>query len=68
MAKEKAAYRDNLESILEFLKGKYGSARHMLKVKDVQEYTGFGYDFVKREYMPDKCVISAETLARTLAD
>lgn len=67
MAREKPAYRDNLESILNFLENKYGDKRHLMKARDVQEYTGFCYNFCKREYFADKMTISAETFARALS-
>ena len=48
MPREKAAYRENLESVLQFLGDKYGDRRHLLCIKDVQDYTGTCYDFAKR--------------------
>lgn len=67
MPREKPAYRDNLESILNFLKDKYGDNRHLLLMDDLKEYTGRKYDYCKKNYIPDRKDISAETFARLLS-
>lgn len=67
MAMEKPAYRDNLELILKFLHDKYGNHGVMLNNKDVQEFTGLKYEYVKRNYMGDKRYISAAVLAREIS-
>lgn len=64
---EKAAYRDNLELILKFLRDKYGCDRAMLCNKDVQEFTGLKYDYVKRKYMGNERYISVAVLAREIS-
>lgn len=68
MPKEKASYRDNLEAILGFLREKYNDSRHILRIRDVQEYSGFSYDYVKKHFIlgRDKA-ISAEKFARILS-
>ena len=48
MPREKEAYRDNLESLKEFLDKKYGDNRHLMNVKDVCEYMGRSFDFIKK--------------------
>lgn len=67
MPKEKEAYRDNLESVLTFLKEKYGDNRHMLGNKDLREYTGLKYDYVRENFLKKKPYVSAETFARMLS-
>ena len=64
MPREKAAYRENLESVLQFL----GDRRHLLCIKDVQDYTGTCYDFAKRTFLGGKKYISAETFAKNLSE
>lgn len=67
MPREKEAYRDNLESILEFLNSKYGDNRHLLSNTDLQEYTGKKYDYVRENYLICRRYVSAETFARQLS-
>ena len=63
MAREKAAYRDNLDSILSFTDGK-----HMLNVSGVAKYTGLTRATVKKMFpFKESGHISAETLARELS-
>lgn len=63
MAREKAAYRDNLDSILAFTGGK-----HMLNVSCVSRYTGLTARTVKKMFpFKESGHISAETLARELS-
>ena len=68
MPREKAAYRENLESVLQFLGDKYGDRRHLLCINDVQDYTGTCYDFAKRTFLGGKKYISAETFAKNLSE
>lgn len=65
--KEKEAYRDNLEAILSFLRDKYNDGRHILRITDVQEYSGFSYEYVKKHFLDGGKSISAETFARALS-
>lgn len=67
MPREKAAYRDNLESLREFLDEKYGDGRHMMNVKDVCIYMGRSFDFIKKHYDIDKFGVTIETFARLLS-
>lgn len=67
MPREKEAYRDNLESLKCFLDEKYGDNRHLMNVKDICEYTGRSFDFVKKHYGIKKIGISIETFARQLS-
>ena len=67
MPKEKETYRDNVEGLLEFLKGKYGDNRHLMCVKDVCEYTGRSFDFCKKYFNIPKHGVSVETFARKLS-
>ncbi len=67
MPREKPAYRDNLESVLRFLREKYGDNRHLMLMCDVQEYTGRKYGYCKKHYLAGRKDISAETFARTLS-
>lgn len=67
MAREKDAYRDNLEGLLLFMQRKYGDSRHLMSVKDICEYTGRSFDFVKKHYGVKKIGITAETFARQLS-
>ena len=67
MPREKAAYRDNLESILDFLRNKYKDNRHFLCIADVKEYLGRSYDFIRKHFKIDRSGISAETFARMLS-
>lgn len=63
MPRERPAYRDNLQDILEFFGGK-----RVLTIADVRKYTGFTDDrTIKRRFPIQKGVISAPTLARCLA-
>lgn len=67
MPREKEAYRDNLESLKEFLHSKYGDNRHLMRVKDVCEYVGRSPDFVRKYYNINKTGVSIETFARQLS-
>lgn len=63
MAREKPAYRDNLELILQFTGGTI-----LLDIKQVCQLTGLNYRTVKKRYPFDaSCRISAATLARELS-
>ena len=62
MAREKAAYRDNLDSILAFANGK-----HLLNISKVAQYTGLDRRNVAKRYPFKNGLISAETLARELS-
>lgn len=59
---EKAGYREQLASILEFTGGK-----HLLKIIDVARYTGLTTETAKRRYGIGRDGISAEQLARKMA-
>lgn len=67
MPREKEAYRDNLESLIKFLDYKYGDGRHLMSIKDICEYTGRSFDFVKKHYEIKKIGVSIETFARKLS-
>ena len=67
MAREKESYRDNLELVLKFLQERYGRDRMMLSNKDVQEFTGLSYNYVKEKYMKGERFISAAVLARQIS-
>ena len=67
MPKEKPTYRDNLELILQFLNQKYGDNRKMLTNKDIQEFTGRSYKYVKKEFMDNLNLVSAANFARALS-
>lgn len=67
MPREKEAYRDNIESIMNFLNKKYGDNRHLMNIKDICEYTGRSFDFVKKYYKIEKVGMSVETFARKLS-
>ena len=62
MAREKADYRDNLESILEFT-----DRKHMLTGLQVAEYTGLCFNTVKKIFSFKGKYISAPTLARCMS-
>lgn len=63
MARERPAYRDNLQDILEFSGGK-----HTLTIDDVRRYTGIkDARTLKRHYPFQGRYISAPTLARCLS-
>lgn len=64
MSREKAAYRQNLEDILDFTGG-----RRMLSVGDVRRYLGFSDNrCVKKRFPIVNGYISAVTLASCLAE
>lgn len=67
MPREKEAYRDNLEGLKSFLDDKYGDERHLMTVKDVCEYTGRSFDFVKKYFCIRKAGVTIETFARQLS-
>lgn len=67
MPREKEAYRDNLESLKNFLENKYGDDRHLMNVKDVCEYMGRSFDFIKKYYDIQKSGMTIETFARKLS-
>ncbi len=67
MSREKAAYRDNLEQILLFLNNKYGDHRQMLGNKDIREFTGLSYEYVRKNYMNGSAFVSAATFARAIS-
>ena len=67
MPREKESYRDNLESLKAFLEKKYSDNRHLMNVRDVCEYTGRSFDFVKKYYEVKKSGVSIETFARKLS-
>lgn len=57
-----------MEIVLKFLNEKYGDKRIMLNNKDVQELTGFKYEYVRAHYMPQgERFVSAAVLARALS-
>lgn len=58
---EKAGYREQLASILEFTGGK-----HWLKCVDVQRYTGLTFARAKKQFGIETNGISAEQLARKM--
>lgn len=63
MPREKEAYRDNFEDLLQYFEG-----RRVLTVSDVARYTGHSYKWVKKKYPFDKTGdISIATLARALS-
>lgn len=62
MSREAAAYRDNLEDILEFTRG-----RRLLSLKEVAQYLGRDPKTIRRTLGVDKHGISAPTLARMLS-
>ena len=67
MPREKEAYRDNLESLKDFLDKKYGDDRHLMNVKDVCEYMGRSFDFIKKHYDVKKTGFTIETFTRKLS-
>lgn len=67
MSREHPAYRDNLASVLEFLRNKYHDERHFLCIGDVREYLGRSYNFVRDNFGVDRMGISAESFARKLS-
>lgn len=67
MGREKPAYRDNLELVLEFMKKKYGKDKMMMVNADVQQFTGMDYRTVKKMYMHDEKFISVATFARLIS-
>ena len=67
MPREKESYRDNLELVLKFMKNKYNSDRMMMSNKDVQEFTGLKYEFVRSNYMGGERFISVAVLARKIS-
>lgn len=63
MPRERPAYRDNLQDILEFFGG-----RRLLTIQDVRAYTGLvDQRTIKRHFPFDGRFISAPTLARCLS-
>lgn len=63
MAKEKAAYRDNLEFLLERSGG-----RALLNVREVCEICGISYNTARKLFTFNTCnMISVPTLARELS-
>ena len=62
MPREKEAYRDNLEQILNFTGGK-----QVLNITEVANFTGIGRHTVVKKYPFKKGSISAATLARELS-
>ncbi len=68
MAREKEAYRDNLESVITFLRERYGDNRRALIKKDVCVYLGRSFDYVVRHYFQDnRKELTAETFARMIS-
>lgn len=67
MPREKPAYRDDLESILDFLRNKYKDERHYLSIADIKEYLGRSYDFIRKHFNVGRSGISAESFARMLS-
>lgn len=67
MPREKESYRDNLESLKLFLENKYGDERHLMTAKDVCEYTGRSFDFIKKYFSIKKTGVTIETFARQLS-
>ena len=64
---KKRYYLDNLESLKGFLDKKYGDDRHLMNVKDVCEYMGRSFDFIKKHYDVKKTGVTIETFARKLS-
>lgn len=63
MPRERPAYRDNLQDILEFFGGK-----RVLSIQDVRQYTGMvDLRTIKRHFPVRDGIISAATLARYLS-
>lgn len=63
MPRERPAYRDNLQDILEFFGGK-----RVLSIQDVRQYTGMvDLRTIKRHFPVRDGIISAATLARCLS-
>ena len=67
MPREKEAYRDNLELILEFMKNKYDCKKMMMNNKDIQEFTGLKYKYVKENYMDGQAFVSVAVFARKIS-
>ncbi len=67
MALEKPAYRDNLELVLDFMRKKYGGDRMMMRNKDIQEFTGLNYHYVRNNYMQGETFISVAVFARMIS-
>lgn len=67
MPREKEAYRDNLELIMEFMKNKYQGNKMMMSNKDIQEFTGLKYDYVRKNYMQGETFISVAVFARKIS-
>ena len=67
MAREKVCYRDNLELVLDFMKGKYPDGKMMMSNKDIQEFTGLKYDYVRKNYMQGEAYISVAVFARRIS-
>lgn len=62
MPREKEAYRDNLEAILNFTEGKF-----LLNIQEVADFCGIKRDTAKNRFFKDKNFVSAATLARMLS-
>lgn len=63
MPRERPAYRDNLQDILEFSGG-----RRMLTLQEVRRYTGLADNRTLKRHFPFQSgMISAPTLARCLS-
>ena len=67
MPRENEAYRDTLEGLKSFLDNKYGDERHLMTVKDICEYTGRSFDFVKKYFGIKKTGVTIESFARMLS-
>ena len=59
--REKADYRDNLEELTRY----FGNKR-LLTIKDVSEYCGRTWSYVKKTYEIDKDGITTVSLARKM--
>jgi hypothetical protein len=62
LPREKELFRDNLERLDKAFPGK-----EMLRIKDVQDYTGLRYEIVKKLFDFNGCYISKVKLARQLS-
>ena len=61
-------YISNLKAINDYIKSIYDDGRHILRIKDVEAYTGQCYRTVKRKYFAKgERTVSAESLARMLS-
>lgn len=67
MPREKEAYRDNLELVLDFMNKKYPDGKMMMSNQDIREFTGLKYDFVRKNYMQGQAFVSVAVFARAIS-